>query len=393
MEPEQAVVDAAADELERALSALRPRFRRSRAHAHAAAYARGLVAEVERKNGWQLAEWAGDAHPRSIERVLDRSVWDADAVVGDVRALVADRLGDPSGVLAVDETGFLKKGTKSCGVARQYSGTAGRVENCQVGVFLGYAGPRGRAGMDRALYLPEGWANDPDRRRAAGVPPDVVFKTKPHLAREMVARALDAGVPAAWVVADEVYGADSAFRLPLEERGQAYVLAVAPNVSASTWPPHGPMGQHRVGALAAALAADAWERLSCGEGAQGPRVYDWAYAPLRPALRDGWHHALLVRRHPARTDEVAYYLVFCPDGTPLAEVVRAAGARWAIEDTFKLGKGQVGLDQYETRSWRGWHRHTALALLALAVLALGAAKGGRPPSAWPPSASPSYAAC
>jgi SRSO17 transposase len=393
MEPERAVVDGCVDELEGALAGLRPRFRRRRAHAHAAAYARGLVADVERKNGWQLAEWAGDAHPRSIERVLDRSVWDAEAVVADVRALVVGRLGDPAGVLVVDETGFLKKGAKSCGVARQYSGTAGRVENCQVGVFLGYASPKGRAGIDRALYLPEAWAGDADRRKAAGVPEDVAFRTKPQLARAMVARALDAGVPAAWVVADEVYGADYAFRAPLEERGQPYVLAVAVNVAVSTWPPHGPMGQHRVGALAAALGPAAWERLSCGEGAQGPRVYDWAYRPLRPALRAGWHHALLVRRHPERTDEVAFYLVSCPDGTPLGEVVRAAGARWTIEDTFKLGKGQVGLDHYETRSWRGWHRHTALALLALAVLAIGAAKGDRPPTAWSPSPSPSCAAC
>src|SRR5579884_1446571 len=190
MEAERALVEGCADEFERALAELRPRFRRRRAHAHAAAYARGLVAEVERKNGWQLAEWAGDAHPRSMERVLDRSVWDADAVVADVRASVVDALDDPAGVLVVDETGFLKEGTKSCGVARQYSGTAGRVENCQVGVFLGYASPRGRAGIDRALYLPEAWAADADRREAAGVPEEVGFRTKPRLAREMVARAL-----------------------------------------------------------------------------------------------------------------------------------------------------------------------------------------------------------
>lgn len=395
MEPEWVAVDGCVDELESVLAGLRPRFRRCRAHEHAAAYARGLLADVERKNGWQLAEWAGDAHPRSIERVLDRSVWDAEAVVADVRALVVERLGDPAGVLVVDETGFLKKGARSCGVARQYSGTAGRVENCQVGVFLGYAGPKGRAGIDRALYLPKEWAEDADRQEAAGVPEDVAFQTKPQLARGMVERALDAGVPAAWVVADEVYGADSAFRRPLEERGQPYVLAVASNVAVSTWPPHGLPGQHRVGALATALADDVWERLSCGEGAQGPRIYDWAYAPLRPALREGWHHALLVRRHPVRTDEVASYLVFCPDRTPLAEVVRATGARWAIEDTFKLAKGQVGLDHYETRSWRGWHRHTALALLALAVLSAGAAKKGttnRAPRS-SPSASPSCAAC
>jgi SRSO17 transposase len=356
---------------------LRPCFRRGNAHRHAVAYLEGLLAEVERKNGWQLAERAGYAHPRSVQRVLDRSVWDAEGARDALRAYVVEAFGDAGGVLVVDETGFVKKGTKSCGVARQYSGTAGRVENCQIGVFLAYASPRGRAGIDRVLYLPREWAEDRARRREAGVPEDVAFRTKPELARELLERALDAGVPAAWVTADEVYGADGRLRWLLEARGQRYVLAVAGNVKPTTFPPHAPPGQVAMSALATAFLPAAWKRLSCGEGAQGPRVYDWAYTPLRPALGDGWHHGALVRRHPARPDEVAYYLVHTPDNTPLAEIVRAAGSRWAVEDTFKLAKGQVGLDHYEVRSWTGWHRHTTLALWALALLAVGAAAAGK----------------
>jgi SRSO17 transposase len=355
---------------------LRPRFRRRAAHHHAGAYLRGLLGDVERKNGWQLAEHAGYGHPRTIQRVLDRSVWDAEAARDDLRAFVVEQLGDPDGVLVVDETGFLKKGTKSCGVARQYSGTAGRIENCQIGVFLGYASPRGRAGLDRTLYLPKEWTQDPERRAAAGVPEAVAFRTKPQLALEMLERALDAKVPAKWVVADEVYGSDGKLRRALEARDQAYVLAVKSNEMPTTWPPYAPPGQVAVSAVAGALAPEAWQRLSCGDGAQGERIYDWACVPLRPALRAGWVHALLVRRHPTEADEVAYYLVYAPVGTPLAEVVRAAGCRWAIEDVFKLAKRQAGLDDYEVRSWTGWHRHTILALLALAILAVVAAEKG-----------------
>ena len=364
-------------EVEALAARLRRHVRRPEAAAHAADYLRGLLAEVERKNGWQVAEAAGYAHPRGIQRVLDRYGWDADAVRDDVRAYVVEHLGDPTGVLVVDETGFPKQGRHSAGVARQYSGTLGKIGNCQVGVFLGYASPRGHAGVDRGLYLPKEWTDDRARCRAVGIPDDVPFQTKPQLARAMVERALDAGVPAAWVVADEVYGGDSQFRGPLEARGQAYVLAVRSNQPVSTWPPYGPPAQHTAASLAAAIPSEAWERLSCGEGAQGPRVSDWAYVPVRPALRDGWVHALLVRRHPERTDDLAFYLVYAPAGTPLDEVVRVAGSRWTIEDTFKLAKGQVGLDHSEVRSWRGWYRHITLALLALAALAISTGQRGR----------------
>jgi SRSO17 transposase len=375
---EATVASAAAQTVDAAVTLLRPHFRRRAAHVHAADYLRGLIADVERKNGWQLAERAGYVHPRGMQRVLARYAWDADAVRDDLRAYVAAELGDPTGILVVDETGFPKQGTHSVGVARQYCGTLGKIANCQIGVFLGYASPRGRAGLDRARSLPQAWLHDPARCRQGGIPSDRTYRTKPQLALDLLVRALAGGVPAAWVVADEIYGSDGTLRRALEARGQAYVLAVRGNEKPSRWPPYGPPGQTAITDIAAAEPADAWHRLSCGEGAQGPRVYDWAYVPLRPALRDGWVHAALVRRHPVRTDALAYYLVYAPVDTLVAEIVRAAGTRWAIEEVFKLAKGQVGLDHYEVRSWQGWYRHITLALVALAALAVGTAKRGEP---------------
>jgi SRSO17 transposase len=372
---EAAVARQCARAIEEVAARLRPRFQRAAAQRHATDYLRGLVAEVERKNGWQLAERAGYAHPRGIRRVLGRYAWDADGVREDLRAYVLAALGHPRGVLVVDETGFLKQGTKSVGVARQYTGTAGKVENCQVGIFLGYASPRGRAGIDRELFLPREWTDDPARCDEAGVPAGTAHRTKPEIAKGMVARALDAGVRAAWVVADEVYGASGGFRRALEERPQRYVVAVRANEMPTTWPPYHPPGQIAVGEVAARVATTAWRRVSCADGAQGPRVYDWAWIPLRPALRQGWVHGVLLRRSCSRPAEVAYYLTYAPAGTSLRVMARAAGARWAIEDTLKLAKGQVGLDQYEVRSWQGWYRHVTLALLALAALAAGAQKG------------------
>jgi SRSO17 transposase len=367
-------------------------FRRREARTHAADYVRGLLADVERKNGWQLAEQAGYAHPRGIQRVLNRYSWDADAVRDDLRETVVTTLGAPDGILVVDETGFPKKGHHSAGVARQYSGTLGKIGNCQVGVFLTYAGPHGFAAIDRELYLPREWLDDPTRCRRAGIPEGIPMRTKPRLAREMVERALDAGVPAAWVVADEVYGSDYRFRQALEARDQPYVVAVRSNQSLAVWPPYGAPDQTTPAALMPPLPDTAWDRLSCGDGAQGPRLYDWALVPLRPAEQVGWHHALLVRRHPDRPAELAWYLVFAPAATPLAAVVQAAGTRWTIEEAFKLAKGQVGLDHYEVRSWQGWYRHITLTLLALAALA-AAKKGALPASSTSPDPSPSSGAC
>lgn len=371
---------------------LRGHGRRRAAGDHLAAYVRGLLAEVERKNGWQLAEQAGYAHPRGMQRVLDRYVWDADAVRDDLREQVLTTLGAPDGILVVDETGFPKKGQHSVGVARQYSGTLGKIGNCQIGVFLTYASIHGFAAIDRELYLPREWLDDPVRCRQAGIPEGTAMQTKPQLARRMVERALDAGSSAAWVVADEVYGCDHRFRQALEARNQPYVVAVRSNQSLAVWPPYGPPGQTTPADLTPPLPAATWDRLSCGEGAQGPRIYDWALVPLRPADREGWQHALLVRRHPDRPAELAWYLVFAPVATPLTAIVRAAGTRWTIEEAFNLAKGQVGLDHYEVRSWRGWYRHITLALLALAALA-AAKKGASPASSTLPGPSPNSGSC
>ncbi len=262
-------------------------------------------------------------------------------------------------------------------MARQYCGALGKVANCQVGVFLGYASPQGHVGIDRALYLPEKWLTDPERCAKAKVPADIPFRTKPELARELVARALDAGLPVAWVTADEVYGNDPAFRRFLEERGQCYVLAVKRTTIVTATRSDGELGEAEVGSLVAAVPPEAWNRLSCGEGSQGPRLYDWAYITLDPAERPGWIRGVLLRRHPVRTNEVACYLVYAPIDTPLPEIVHAAGARWSIEDVFHLAKGEVGLDHYEVRSWHGWHRHITLALVALFALALARPNGGK----------------
>jgi SRSO17 transposase len=345
-----------------------PRFVRTEPRRRALAYLRGLLAPLERKNGWQLAEAAGDATPDGVQDFLSRMRWDADAVRDDLRAYVAERLGDPDAVLVLDETGFLKKGDKSAGVQRQYSGTAGRIENCQLGVFLGYASRHGRALIDRALYLPERWIGDPVRCAAAGIPKGLTLTTKPQLGLAMLDRALDADVPFAWVTGDSVYGADHRIRRRLEARRRGYVLAVTSRQR---------LGFVPVEDWLAKVPPDGWRRLSAGDGAKGPRLYDWGYLPYRGAA-PGWRMGLLIRRGTAEPEQLAYYLTHVPAGTTLARLVRVAGTRWAIEGCFEAAKGEVGLDEYEVRSWTGWHRHVTLAMLAHAYLAVlrKAALGG-----------------
>jgi SRSO17 transposase len=354
------------------------RFRRLEVRERARRYLAGLLGRVERKNGWQVAEAIGEQGPQGVQRLLNAAQWDAEAVRDDLRTYVVEHLGDPQAVLVIDETGFLKKGTKSVGVKRQYSGTAGRIENCQVGVFLAYAGGRGHAFVDRELYLPQEWATDGARRAEAGVPPPVTFATKGQLARRMLARAFAAEVPAAWVSGDAVYGDDGRLRRWLEERRRPYVLAV----SCSHTVRRG-RRQQRVDALIAALPAADWRRLSAGEGSQGPRWYDWAGVPLPAASQPGLSQWVLARRSVSDPGEVAYYRAFGPQTTPLEELVRVAGTRWTIEESCERAKEAVGLDQYEVRRWTAWYRHITLALLAPAYLEVTRTQAATGPLAAP----------
>ena len=363
--PTVAEVAGWAGELDEVAGRIGRHFARSEPRQRAVGYVRGLLSATERKNGWQLAEYLGDPTPDGVQHLLARADWDAEAVRDELIGYAAEHLGEAGGVLVVDETGFLKKGDRSAGVARQYSGTAGRIENCQVGVFLGYATAKGRALLDRALYLPKEWAKDLARRKRAGVPPEVEFATKLVLARRMVERAVAAGVPAEWVTADAVYGSDYHFRSALEKQGLGYVLGVRSDFSVCRG-----LRQARAKALLAEVPAGAWERLSCGPGAKGPRLYDWALLPTNSPEPEEYARWLLLRRSVSRPAEVAFFACGGPPGTGLPELVRIAGVRWSVEECFELAKGDCGLADYEVRGWVGWHRHVTLSLWALAVVAV-----------------------
>lgn len=347
---------------------LAPAFRRAEQRASASAFIDGLLSRAERKTGWMLAEEAGLDRPYRLQSLIGRSSWSADELCNRVRQYVIDALGSADGVLVVDETGFVKKGEHSVGVARQYSGTAGRVENCQVGVFAAYASRFGHALIDRRLYLPKGWAEDPARRVKAHVPEDMAFATKPAMAREMVGRLLDEGVPCAFVLADALYGSDYQFRRMLEKRGQAYVLAIRSN-HALRFLEEWRFVQTDPAALISDLEAQAWQSLSAGEGAKGPRLYDWVRLPLNWETDDGFTRWLLARRSLRDPDAIAYYFAYAPSQTTLAELAAAAGLRWTIEECFLRAKDDLGLDHCEARSWHGWHRHMTLVMAAAAFLA------------------------
>jgi len=343
-----------------------PRFRRAEVKERLRHYLAGLLAEIRRKNSWQMAEVIGEAQPRGTQRLLGGSRWEADGVRNDLRDYVVEHLGDEkSGVLIVDESGFLKKGEKCVGVARQYTGTAGKRENCQVGVFLCYASGEGAAFIDRALYLPHGWAQNSARREEAGVPQEVRFATKGEQAKEMLKQAFGAGVPASWVVADTVYGTARGLRGWLEEQGCSYVLAVT-----GTHGVYHEERQRRARTVAKSLPEEAWFRASAGSGSKGERLYEWACLPLPDPEGAETGHWLLMRRSIDDPTEYAYYLAYGPKETPVRELIRVAGRRWTIEDCFEQAKGEVGLDEYEVRKWDGWHRHTTLSLLAHAYLAV-----------------------
>jgi len=350
------------------------RFARVEPRRRMAAFVRGLLAGLPRVNCWSIAEQAGETGPRGMQRLLSAAVWDEAGVRDDLRDYVLEHFADSGAVLVADETGDLKKGTMTVGTQRQYTGTAGRTENAQVAVYLAYAAPAGSAFIDRALYLPKSWTSDPGRCRAAGVPPDTAFATKPALARQMICRALDAGTPAGWVTADEVYGQDPALRAELARRGLGYVLAVAKSHPVTT-----PAGTCPAIALAKRLPARAWQRISAGPGAKGPRWYDWALIEVTdPAVPEGpGPHWLLIRRRIS-DGEYAFYRAHAPRPVPLTQLVRVAGSRWKVEDGFGAGKELAGLDEHQVRSWTSWHRWTILALLACAFLSILAASSPAP---------------
>ena len=343
------------------------RFRRVEPRRRARAFVLGLLAELPRKNCWTIAEQAGDATPDGMQHLLARARWDADGVRDDLRSYVTDQLGDPGAVLVVDETGDLKKGTATAGVQRQYTGTAGRIENAQVAVYLSYAAPGGHALIDRELYLPRAWTSDQARCQAAGIPADVGFATKPQLARRMIERAVTAGVPFAWTAADEAYGDNGPLRTWLEDTQIRYVLAV----SCDHRVPAGAGHAIRADQLAARLPRRAWQQMSAGTGAKGYRYYDWAFLAISNS-RPG-HRWLLIRRHP-RTRELAFYRCYAPHPVPLAALVKAAGLRWTAEENFQASKGLTGLDEHQVRRWTSWYRWATLAMLAAAFLTITAAR-------------------
>lgn len=345
-----------------------PHFARAQPRRRALLYLQGLLSETERKNGWQLAEQAREQTPYGMQRLLSDAVWDVERVRDEVRRYALEHLGLHEAILVIDETSFPKRGVHSAGVAVQYCGTTGRVENCQVGVFLSYVTAKGHTLIDRELYLPATWCEERDRCLAAGIPETVRFHTKPELAKAMIERLLQAGVPVSWVVGDTVYGGNLDLRTWLQEQGYSYVLAV---------PSHEPVGLPtpdgrkllRVDQVAALLLApDDWHRLSMGEGTKGPRCFDWALLPILHRGLDDGHHFLLIRRSLTDHKDLQYFLVFAPTGTSLQQMVLACGARWRIEQDFETAK-DTGLDHYEARSFTAWYRHVTLVMAALAYLA------------------------
>ena len=354
---------------------MRPLFGQERVAVSAGLFLDGLLGPERRKTGWMRAEAAGDPGPWRQQAILGRGRWQADALRDLVRDYAVESLAEQDAVLVLDETGFLKQGKSSCGVARQYTGSAGKITNCQIGVFAVYVSRHGHAFIDRALYLPKAWTDDPNRLLATHVPPGTGFATKPRLARAMIERAIAAKVPFMWVAADSVYGVGE-IETALRRAGKGYVLGVNGTHPFNSWGDK-PAVAGTAEEIAQALPASAWARLSAGEGTKGPRLHDWAYlelADLEAAEYDDslfglWTRGLLIRRSIA-DGELAFFSIWCPAGTGIEVLVKVEGHRWAIEDGFETAKNELGLDHNETRSWHGWHRHVSLVMLAFAMLAV-----------------------
>jgi SRSO17 transposase len=363
-------LDAWEAEFRRVAERISPLFYRTESRAHAERYLRGLLAPLERKNGWTIAEYSGEKEPKATQRFLNLTPWDADALRDIVLEYVAEHFADPRGVLIADPTGFAKKGTKSAGVQRQYSGTMGRVDNCQIGSFLAYANTAGdRVLADRELYVPEKtWFSDRRRCAEAGIPEDAAFATRPQQAEQMVRRVRAAGLPFAWFAADEEFGQNPGLREYLEGEGIAYVMAVPKNTRFTD-----EAGRETViRDVPARLKPNHWQRRACGTGTKGFRVYDWAL--VNSAVPD---HQYMIRRS-IDDGELAFYHCYNPRREGLGELARTAGSRWPVEECFGAGKNEAGLDNYQVRLYHAWYRHITISMLALAFLAAirAAAKKG-----------------
>ena len=370
----EATLELWASSLREVKGRIRPLLQQQRMAASAGLFLDALLGPERRKTGWMRAEAAGDPGPWRQQALLGRALWDADALRDVVRDYVVETLAEPDAVLVIDEPGFLKQGRASCGVGRQYTGSAGKVTNCQIGVFAAYVSSKGQAFIDRRLYLPQDWTQNPARLRAAHVPEGAGFTTKPRLALDMIERAINAGVPFAWVAADTVYGTGEVERA-LRRSGKGYVLGVSATQPFNAW-----IGKPEVAGTAEAIARglepSAWVRLSAGEGTKGARLYDWAYLELadleadefNPALVGTWTRGLLIRRS-LNDGALAFFSTWCPAGTSIEMLVAVEGRRWAIEDAFETAKTELGLAHNETRSWHGWHRHVSLVMLAFALMA------------------------
>ena len=362
-------------ELRQIKAQLKSLFAHPSVAASAAAFLDGLLGPERRKTGWMRAEAAGDPGPWRQQAVLGRSRWDADTLRDLVREYALETLASPDAVLVIDETGFLKQGLGSCGVGRQYTGSAGKIANCQIGVFAAYVSDQGCALIDRQLYLPQAWIKSTERREAAHVPSDMRFVTKPQIAAEMIERAVAAGVPFDWVAADTIYGV-GAIEMQLRRAGKGYVLGAHATDQFYSWGDK-PDVAGTAERIARALAPETWRRLSAGDGTKGPRLYDWAYLELADLAADEynadltglWTRGLLIRRS-LNDQDLAFFSTWCPAGTPIDTLVRVEGHRWAIEDAFETAKTELGLTHNETRSWHGWHRHVSLVMLAFAMMAV-----------------------
>ena len=326
-------------------------------------YIRGLLGNAERKNGWQLSEYVGEKTPYALQQFLYKGRFSADELRDKQREYVIESIGSEDGILVVDETGFLKQGKESCGVKRQYSGTAGRIENCQIGVFLSYASEKGHCPIDRRLYMPKEWVDDEQRRKKAGVPEELTFKTKPEMALEMIQEATNANVPYNWVTGDSVYGDYTDIRTWLESRRKSYVLCLSGK--AYVWRGY---KQEKIGDIMKNLPEDGWFSASCGDGSKGARVYDWLSLPINPGTTEGFERSLLIRRSKSDPTDTRAYICFAPTETLKQKLAEVAGSRWTVETCFKESKSEVGLDQYEVRKYEAWYKHITLACIALAFL-------------------------